>query len=154
MSLQIRPLRLEDQEAVLAVARTLAAWFRPLDQMALAIDLRDHEGLVAREGDELLGFLTYHLLDAQQAELSWLGVTSAQQARGIGGRLLRALERQLRALQVERLQVSTVPADYDPTFEGTNAFYLRHGFTIQQRDEHFYAYQRPRLLLEKRLRPA
>lgn len=138
---------------MLDVARTLAPWFQPLDQMTLAIDLRHHQGFVAEEEGDLLGFLTFHPLNARAAELSWLGVRADQQGRGVGQRLLRTLEHHLRSQGVRSLEVSTVPADHDPAFTATNAFYRRQGFHVRQRDEHFYAQGRPRILLRKRLRP-
>ncbi|MBA3530411.1 MAG: GNAT family N-acetyltransferase [Ardenticatenales bacterium] len=152
MSIQIHPLMPQDQPEVLAVARTLAAWFRPLDQMALAIDLREQEGLVALENNQVVGFLTHHMV-GERAELSWLGVLPEKQDRGIGSLLLATLEQLLLERSVLWLQLSTVPADHDVTFVGTNAFYQRHGFTVRQRDDNFYAHGRPRILLEKMLSP-
>lgn len=149
----IRELQREDLEAVLGVAASLGAWFQPLDQMALAMDLYAHEGLVARQGDALVGFLTYRLLDEQRAELSWLGTAPARQGHGIGSALLRAMEARLREQGVRAVQLSTVPADFAAAFAPTNAFYFRHGFRVQQRDEDFYAHGRPRLLLVKELPP-
>ncbi|MGH2541688.1 MAG: GNAT family N-acetyltransferase [Ardenticatenaceae bacterium] len=151
MSIEVRPVGAEDSEGVLTVARGLAAWFQPLDQMALAIDLREHEGLVALSEGELVGFVTYHLLDPQQAELSWLGVLPEVQGQGVGARLLTELEARLAARGVRHLELNTVPADYNPAFAATNDFYLRHGFTVQTRDENFYAHARPGIRLEKTL---
>ncbi|MGB0386486.1 MAG: GNAT family N-acetyltransferase [Ardenticatenaceae bacterium] len=151
MSIQIRPIKPEDYEQVLAVARTLASWFNPLDQMALVIDLPRHEGLVATEEAEVLGFVTYHLFRPQVAELSWFGVLPTQQGRGIGRQLLVALETTLAWRGVRTLELSTVPADHDKVFAATNSFYKRHGFTIHKWDNNYYAYGRPRILLKKEI---
>ena len=141
----------DDHEQVLDVARSLATWFHPLDQMTLSIDLREHTGMVAEEQGEVVGFLTYRLLSDTAAELSWLGVREERQSEGIGGLLLESLERLLRRNGVETLELSTVPADHEPAFELTNRFYRRRGYTVEQREDHFYAYGRPRILLRKRL---
>lgn len=141
----------EEQPDVLEVARSLATWFHPVDQMALALDLKEHEGFIALDGSEVVGFLTYHFLSEQAAELSWFGVLPARQGQGIGQQLLDRLETALLARGATTLELSTVPADHEPAFIPTNAFYERHGFIIQQRDDHFYAYGRPRILLRKRL---
>ncbi len=139
----------DDRPQVLQIARSLATWFQPLDQMALAIDLRQHDGLVALQDEHLVGFLTYHLVDAQHAELSWLGVSPETQAQGVGSRLLKALEEQLAAQGINYLQLNTVPADHNPNFAATNDFYLHHGFVIADRDENFYAHGRPGIKLVK-----
>lgn len=149
--IELRPMRPDEQEAVLEVARTLATWFQPLDQMALAIDLREHEGIVALEGTQIVGFLTFHLLSPDVSELSWFGVLDRMQGRGVGSVLLRHLEAELRARGVRRIELSTVPADHEAAFAATNAFYQRHGFTIERRDDDFYAFGRPRVLLAKPL---
>lgn len=140
-----------DQPAVLEVARTLATWFHPVDQMALALDLKEHEGFIALDGGEVVGFLTYHFLSDKAAELSWFGVLPGRQGQGIGRYLLAQLESTLLVRGGETLELSTVPADHEPAFIPTNAFYERHGFTVQQRDDHFYAFGRPRVLFRKRL---
>lgn len=156
MALRIRPLALEDQDAVLAVARQLAAWFRPIDQMALAIDLQQHEGWVAvdeQAGDAVVGFLTYFMVSPQRAEISWFGVAPGAQTSGIGGQLLRHAEAELRAQGVRALQLNTIPEDADAAFRPTNRFYHHHGFTILQREDDFYSHGRPGILMEKRLAP-
>ena len=152
MSIQIRELIEQDSKQVLAIARKLASWFNPLDQMALAIDLLRHKGFVATEGQQMVGFVTYHLPEAEQAELSWFAVLPAKQGQGIGIRLLARLEAALREKGVLVLEVSTVPSDHDPLFAATNAFYRRNGFIVEQRDQDYYAYGRPRILLKKPLR--
>lgn len=149
--IEIRTLAAGDVEAVLTLARGLADWFLPLDQIALAIDLRDHEGLVAVDGQEILGFLTFHFPAPQEAELSWLGVATTAQGRGVGRALLAALEAGLIDRGSRRLEVSTVPADFDARFEATNAFYRRHGFTVAGRDEGYFVHRRPRLRYVKTL---
>lgn len=152
MSMQIRELTKQDHELVLTLARKLASWFNPLDQMALAIDLLRHEGFVAMEGQDMAGFVTFHLPQSQIAELSWFGVQPSKQGQGIGVQLLATLEVALLDRGVLALEVSTVPSDHDPIFTTTNAFYRRSGFVIEQRDQHYYAYGRPRILLKKQLK--
>lgn len=152
MSMQIRELTEQDHELVLTLARELASWFNPLDQMALAIDLLRHKGFVAIQAQQIVGFVTFHLPQPQIAELSWFGVQPAKQGQGIGVRLLAMLEAALLGKGVLALEVSTVPSDHDPIFTATNAFYRRSGFVVQQRDQHYYAYGRPRILLKKRLK--
>jgi ribosomal protein S18 acetylase RimI-like enzyme len=141
------------------VARSLAAWFKPLDQMALAIDLRTHQGVVALgeangtlpSEEKIIAFLTYHLLDLEGAELSWFGVLPSTQGEGIGQQLLSVLETMLAWQGIKLVEVSTVPADHEAAFAATNAFYKRNGFIVHQRDDDFYAVGRPRILLKKEI---
>lgn len=151
----VRRLTEDDYDTVLAVARSLATWFRPIDQMALAIDLTLHEGFVVERGHEpaLIGFLTFHILDETTAELSWLGVHPEYQGAGVGSRLLAALEDELERRDIARVQVGTVAEESEePAFAGTRHFYLSHGFRPIKRERNFYSRGRHRILLEKKLR--
>ncbi|MCZ7571824.1 MAG: GNAT family N-acetyltransferase [Ardenticatenaceae bacterium] len=151
-AVEVRRLDADDYEMALALARELAQWFRPLDQIALAIDLKQHEGLLAEREGALLGFLTYHMVSSSVAELSWLGVRPTCQGQGVGGALLAALEAELRARRVRTLLVSTLDASTDePVFEGARRFYRRHGFEPIGRDTHYFAPGRHRLLLKKEI---
>lgn len=148
----IRSIAPDDYGAVFDVARSLASWFRPIDQMAFAIDVTRHEGFVAGRGAKLLGFVTFHEVGDDVAELSWLGVRPEAQGQGIGGALLTALEDELRRRGVERVQVGTVAEDVDePAFAATRQFYTAHGFRPVGHDRDFYGRGRHRVLLEKQL---
>ncbi|MCB0077495.1 MAG: GNAT family N-acetyltransferase [Anaerolineales bacterium] len=147
----IRPLAADDHEALLALARRLAAWFRPLDQMMLAIDLAQHKGWVATEQGTIVAFLLYFLEDAEQAELSWLAVDPDAQGRGLGSQLLTQLEASLRSWGVTTLRLNTIPADHEAIFDATNAFYRQRGFDVEARHDDYYGHGRPALRLVKRL---
>lgn len=149
---EVRLLTRSDEEAVLALARELAEWFRPMDQMALAIDLRTHEGFVAEQGGTIVGFLTFHLTGSAVAELSWLGVRPDVQRQGVGNVLVSALETELRARGVRELEVSTIDASSgEPGFERARRFYQRQGFIPIRRDDNYFARGRHRLLLRKEI---
>lgn len=149
---RVRRLTDGDQGAVLEVARSLALWFRPIDQMALAIDLTLHEGFVAEQGPALIGFLTFHALDEITAELSWLGVASEHHGEGVGSALLAALEDEVERRGIKRVQVGTVAKEsQEPAFAATRRFYLSHGFRQVEVERDFYGRGRHRALLEKTL---
>ncbi|HYN88662.1 MAG TPA: GNAT family N-acetyltransferase [Ardenticatenaceae bacterium] len=149
---EVRLLTRSDEEAVLALARELAEWFRPMDQMALTIDLGTHEGFVAAQGGMIVGFLTFHLTGPAVAELSWLGVRPDVQRQGVGNVLVSALEAELRARGVRELEVSTIDASSgEPAFERARRFYQRHGFIPIRRDDNYFARGRHRLLLRKEI---
>lgn len=151
---RVRPGSPADHEAVLEIARSLARWFHPLEQVALAIDLRLHHLLVVERGDEMVGFLTYHLPERGLVELSWLGVREASQGQGLGAALLTALEREARRRRATRIQVGTVDgSSAEPAFEATRRFYYQHNFRPIGRDLNYFAPGRHRLLLEKAVGP-
>lgn len=148
----IRPLRPADREVVLEVARALARWFRPLDQFTLAIDLAEHEGLVAEVDSRVVGFATFHRRTPDEAQLSWLGVRPEWQGRGVGSRLLAGVEHILRRQGVRRLYVFTVDETVDdPAFAYTRRFYERHGFHPVGRWPNAFGPGRHGVVLEKNL---
>jgi ribosomal protein S18 acetylase RimI-like enzyme len=152
MKLRLRKMTPDDHDAVFAVARTLSAWWQPIDQMTLAMDVREHSGMVAEsETGEMVGFLTFRLDKPGIAELTWLGVRSDLRSQGIGSQLLDWLETTMAEQGIEGIELSTVPPDHEETFAPTYAFYKQRGYRIMRRENHFYAFGRPRVLLRKDL---
>lgn len=152
MNLRLREMTPQDHDAVFALARTLSAWWQPIDQMTLAMDVREHIGMVAEnETGDLVGFLTYRLDKPAVAELTWLGVRSDLRSHGIGSQMLDWLEKRMAQLGIEGIELSTVPPDHEETFVPTYTFYKRRGYRIVRRENHFYAFGRPRVLLRKDL---
>ncbi len=152
MKIHLREMTADDHDAVFALARTLAAWWQPIDQMTLAMDVREHIGVVAEnDTGELVGFLTYRLNKPQVAELTWLGVRSDLRSRGIGSRMLDWLEKTIQQQGLEAIELSTVPPDHEDMFVPTFMFYKQRGYRIMRRENHFYAFGRPRVLLRKDL---
>jgi len=152
MNLRLREMTPDDHDTVFAVARTLSAWWQPIDQMTLAMDVREHWGMVAEnESAEMVGFLTYRLDKAGIAELTWLGVRSDLRSLGIGSQMLDWLESTMVERGLGAIELSTIPPDHEETFAPTYAFYKRRGYRIMRRENHFYAFGRPRVLLRKDL---
>ncbi len=152
MTISIRPITPADHPAVQDVARSLALWWQPIDQMTLAADLREHHGILAADDqDGTIGFLTYRFDKPKTVEITWLGVHIEQQARGIGSLLLDHFETLVAAEDVNAIELSTVPPDHEDAFVSTNAFYTHRGYHPVRRENHFYAFGRPRVLLRKKL---
>jgi ribosomal protein S18 acetylase RimI-like enzyme len=152
MKIQLREMTPSDHDSVLALARTLASWWQPIDQMTLAIDVRDHMGMVAEsENGEMLGFMTYRVEKPSIAELTWLGVRADIRSQGVGSYLLDWLEAAMQKRGLEAIELSTVPPDHEQVFTATYGFYEARGYHTVRRDNHFYAFGRPRVLLRKDL---
>lgn len=154
MKIHLREMTPRDHDDVFALARTLTEWWQPIDQMTLAIDVREHIGMVAEnETGELVSFLTYRIDKQSVAELTWLGVRADIRSQGIGSTMLDWLETTMAQQGIEAIELSTVPPDHEDIFVPTFAFYKQRGYRIMRRENHFYAFGRPRVLLRKDLIP-
>lgn len=135
----VRPLQPADVPSAFAVARELSKWFNADGLEKIRRDLGLHEGFVAVDDTRLLGFATWHPLDSETAELSWIGVVEEEQGRGVGTALLAAIAGATRRHGHRFLDVATVAdsLNYQP-YEGTRRFYRARGFSDYRVDSKFY----------------
>ncbi len=94
--------------------------------------------LVARRGEEILGFAAYGRRPLTQAsfDLYWIGTGQQFQGQGIGKKLLRRVEEEVRNLGGKLLIIETSGR---PEFEPTRQFYLHAGCDPEARIRDFYA---------------
>jgi GNAT superfamily N-acetyltransferase len=132
-------MRLADAPSILRLARTLGQWFNAEGLARMEVDLAIHGGYVALRGVALVGFVTWSALDAEIANLSWMGVAEEEHRRGIGIALLAALVEDLRRRGFRTLEVSTVAdtVDYEP-YAATRRFYRARGFADFAVDPNHY----------------
>lgn len=108
----------------------LPEWFGIAEANAQYV--RDIEVLptfVAREGDEVVGFLTVKRHYPESAEVLVMGVRADRHRGGAGRALVEASEVWLRDEGVTFLQVKTRgPSTPDPFYERTREFYRGVGF--------------------------
>ena len=100
-----------------------------------AAAVRRDGGLVAVDGGEVLGFLTYVFRFDEAAEITWMAVRADKRRRGIGHALIDRLVEELRAEGRRVLLVLTVsPSDPGPEpddgYGATRAFYRSAGFVL------------------------
>jgi ribosomal protein S18 acetylase RimI-like enzyme len=100
-----------------------------------AAAVRRDPGLVAVEGGEVLGFLTYVDRFDEAAEITWMAVRSERRREGIGHALIDRLVQQLTGEGKRVLSVLTVsPSDPGPEpddgYGATRAFYRSAGFVL------------------------
>ena len=151
-TIHVRALHADDHEAVFDVARALATWFTPTDQLMIAADMARYEGVVAETDGRIVGFALYTPTVRDVMVLAWIGVAPEAQRHGIGSHLLDAVERIARARGYRTLEVRTIAPDVPtPHFEMVRNFYLRRGFTIWRREAHSFGVQRHAIVLVKRL---
>jgi ribosomal protein S18 acetylase RimI-like enzyme len=100
--------------------------------------VRSHPGLVAVDGERVVGFCTYARPYELAAEITWLGVHGDERGRGIGSALVEELAERMRAegrRLVLALTVSAAdgPDDVEHGYDSTRAFYRSVGF-VEARD--------------------
>lgn len=112
------------------ILEALPEWFGIPEANAQYV--RDIELLptfLAREGNEVVGFLTIKQHYPESAEVLVMGVRPDHHHAGAGRALLEAAESWLRFEGVTFLQVKTRgPSSPDPFYERTRAFYRAVGF--------------------------
>jgi L-aminopeptidase/D-esterase-like protein/GNAT superfamily N-acetyltransferase len=133
-SILVREKRAEDAEPLLALARTLPAWFTSTGvESELALGLRREAGLVAEADGEPVGFVTWGSPEFHQEsgvmELYWIGVHRDWRGKGVGKVLLRVMEEKLGQDGIKIVEVWTV-ADTElyPPYAETRAFYRAMGY--------------------------
>lgn len=149
----VREIRPEDYDAIRSIAHNLhPTWFKEpaLEEIARAV--RDQGGYVALANGVPVGFATYKLNgDDVTAELTWIGVGSDFHRKGVGRRLVRAIEQEVSRRGFKTLQVFTVAAtvNYEP-YALTRKFYHAIGFTNARVEPKGFASGDDKLLLRKR----
>ncbi|RFU23413.1 ribosomal protein S18-alanine N-acetyltransferase [Geodermatophilus marinus] len=133
MSTRLRPMRLADLDAVLALEEELFApdtWTRAMYRDELSrTDTRHY--LVAEDGDRVVGYAGLIAYD-DEAHVATIGVTTGRQGEGIGARLLDALL--VEADRRSPVVLLEVRAD-----NGTaQALYRRRGFVEVGRRPRYY----------------
>lgn len=132
--MRIRKTSAKDFKGIMKVAKKLhPKWFdRFAINESIPLDIKIHKGFVAEESREILGFITY-TSDRGETKISWIGVDPLFQRKGIGTKLLKKLEKELKKLGVKELRVETVDESekYEP-YEIPRAFYKKAGFRVEK----------------------
>lgn len=142
LQIEISPLRLDEAEAVVALAGRVWRAHYPgiigMEQIEYMLEQRYRPILVkqymargdvwlaARAGTELVGFAHGHPLTEGDYKLDKLYVETDLQRHGIGGLLIRAMAERAAALGYARLALRVNRQNQ----QAIDA-YLKHGFTVQ-----------------------
>lgn len=131
-NIEIRAIDPSDHDGVMKVAKSLnPGWF---DDYAISneipLDLKLHRGFVAIQNNKRVGFITFSSEDGD-IKITWLGVTLESHRNGIGGLLLKELEKLATSLAVKKIEVETLSEkeDWEP-YNRTRAFYIKNGFVF------------------------
>ena len=145
-----------DARACDAIVASLPAWFGNADGLAeCATAVRSHDGLVAVERDEVVGFVTFEDRSRAGWEITWMAVRADRRARGVGSALVEELGSVLPD-DAEVLFVKTLSdrdGDPGPEYAATRAFYLARGF-LPMAELDIWGPENPCQLLGRRLTSA
>lgn len=85
--------------------------------------------IVARSGEEAVGFMSVKIHSNESAELYVLGVLKKYHRQGIGQKMLDVSEAYLKSEGIHYVQVKTLAVQAgDPNYEKTRKFYLANGY--------------------------
>jgi ribosomal protein S18 acetylase RimI-like enzyme len=135
-AVEIRPLTPADAGRCDAIVTGLPYHFGTEEgRRECAAAVRRDAGLVALEGGEVVGFLTYVRRFDEAAEITWMAVRADRRRHGIGHALIDRLAERLAAEERRVLLVLTVsPSDAgdepDDGYQSTRAFYRSAGFVL------------------------
>jgi ribosomal protein S18 acetylase RimI-like enzyme len=121
-----------------------------LSQAPNASDTDGYEFLGAFDGERLVGYACFGATPVTEGtyDLYWLAVDPAQQGRGLGRALVRAVEAKLIERGARLLVVETSSRE---EYAGTRRFYARSGYVEAARVRDFYAPADDRIVLTTRL---
>jgi ribosomal protein S18 acetylase RimI-like enzyme len=132
---EIRPYRTSDLRRLHAIDQ---AAFEPSLAWSMA-ELRAYvcgrgvHTLVAEERGEAVGFISGRVGRAGVGRISTLDILPAEQRKGLGSRLLEALESRLWREGARWILLETVTGPAT-----ARAFYERHGYVVLERLPHYY----------------
>jgi len=116
-------------DACLAIARELHQYFTEEGIAAMSQDLTRHSLSVAKNSNEVTGFVTIEHKSNRVAEISWMAVKPNLQRQGIGSALVDRIANDLMYQGIRVLEVKTLSADVDYLpYEKTRRFYEKMGF--------------------------
>lgn len=145
----LRDLEPADADACDAIIAGLPDWFG-VEQGILdcAAAVRSQPGLVAEEGGEVVGFVTW-AGEGTGAEITWMAVRADRRRSGVGRALLEELLGRLRAIGAREVAVKTLSSRHpDPGYAQTRAFYLSMGF-VAVRELDIWGPENPAVLLTR-----
>ncbi len=141
----IRELLASDREPLNAMVESVSS-FRDDDvEIALELiddridkgDASDYEFLVAADGDEVLGYVCFGRipLTVSSYDLYWIVVAPRHQRKGVGARLMAAMEERVAKQGGGRIYIDTSSND---AYAATRGFYESQGYAVAAELPDFY----------------
>lgn len=142
----IRLITPADTDSLVALTAG-TGFFKPLELETLREVLDDyhnenrefgHRAFAWEEGGRILGYV-YHAptpMTDRSWHLYWIAVDQSQQGRGLGGKLLEFVEKDVRDRAGRLLLIETSTT---PHYEPTRRFYLKYGYTLAASIPDYYS---------------
>lgn len=142
----IRPVTPADTDALVELTAG-TGFFKPLELETLREVLDDyhaqnreldHQAFAWEESGCILGYV-YHApapMTDRSWYLYWIAVAANQQGRGLGGKLLQFVERDIQKRNGRLLLIETSTT---PHYEPTRRFYQKYGYTLVATIPDYYA---------------
>jgi len=107
--------------------------------------------LVAEDGTAVTGYICYGLTPLTDGtwDLYWQAVMREKRGQGIGGKLMKAAEEEIRKA---RGRLALIETSSTPAYEKTRRFLLGQGYEVIARIPDFYSPGDDKFILQKRLR--
>jgi ribosomal protein S18 acetylase RimI-like enzyme len=155
----IRPTTPADTPFLLAIAEGTGV-FKPMEIQALREVLDDyhesnrdegHQCVTYEQAGTVIGFAYWApaAMTDRTWYLYWIAVSKTTHARGIGGKLLRHVEEDIRTARRGRLLL--IETSSLPHYDLTRRFYLKHGYEQPATLPDFYADGDSLVVFRKRL---
>jgi ribosomal protein S18 acetylase RimI-like enzyme len=155
----IRPTTPADTPHLLAIAEGTGV-FKPMEIQALKEVLDDyhqsnqdegHQCVTYEQAGTVIGFAYWApaAMTDRTWYLYWIAVSKTTHARGIGGKLLRHVEEDIRTARRGRLLL--IETSSLPHYDLTRRFYLKHGYEQPTTLPDFYADGDSLVVFRKRL---
>lgn len=128
MKIVIKKGEIKDFEEIIKIVDNLKEWFTKEAVFNIKIDCKVNSNLVAKKGEEVVGFLNYSAKDGKIL-LNWMAVKRDYQNKGIGKELIFKLNKIGKNVKASIIQVETLTEEdnYKP-YEETRNFYQTLGF--------------------------
>ena len=130
--MRIRPSTRRDVRGMLAVAKKLhPTWFHETHIIDMPIDLQHQHGFVAVDQNKIVGFVSCSSEDGIPY-ICKLGVDPTMHRKGIGRRLVAAVEEDVRETGAGIVQVTAMgwTRPFNRPYSETRAFYKALGFKV------------------------
>ena len=132
-NIRLESIKKEDHNDILNIMKSLDKWFDENALKNIVIDLKYHKGYIAKDKDEIIGFITYFVYEGI-GNIGWVGVKTNYQNKKIGKKLLERIESDFKENSIGTIQVYTLSdkVEYEP-YESTRIFYYNNGFKDYRR---------------------
>ena len=132
-NIKLESIKKEDHIEILNIMKLLGKWFDENALRNIVIDLKYHKVYIAKDKDEIIGFITYFVYEGI-GNIGWVGVKTNYQNKKIGKKLLERIESDFKENSIGTIQVYTLSdkVEYEP-YESTRIFYYNNGFKEYRR---------------------